>query len=634
MSKKPGVKNSEKHSLSPLCKAIAYALPAFLGMSMVAHSATELTDGQDIYTNGLNAGFYDLTLSGNVTWNTNFAMNTAAKSNITINGNGNTITLSGNSGQRMLGISQTTNNVAINNVTITSAAFTGARSTLIKINQSNDSLNLNLEGTTFLDIGPTNYTLYASADYGPILSIRDGTGGVMTVDGGTQGVLFKGNHGLADQPGAVGLYSNNTMIFNGKVTFDSNWTGNYGGAVTVFDVNGSTMTFNGETNFINNHSGVFGGAIDSWGGAADITFNGITSFSGNYVYGTTTNTYDYPNSVTDQHSRGGAINIGYVSPGTNGVNLTFTNATSFTNNYVIDVKNNNRNNALGGAVSAYGNGSNYRYFMNFNDATQFDGNYVYSLTGNGYGGAIYYDAGSTATVNVGAGSSFTNNYAKTLGGAIYLQTGTINLNANGGDITFQGNRQGASFDYVKDDLYTPTIGSGNPNAVYLNNTGSLNLATGAGNFIHFYDPIASAANVAVTVNKNGDGEALFHGNSANPGDTAYNSEIQTNTNVNGGTFSLTDAVIYGMTTAGVFTANSGGTVQGNNSSTLRAQTITINAGGGIAANGGIFNLDAGSGGITSNAGIFSGFGTISAPTISLSANAANISSANIALNNV
>ncbi|MCD1125452.1 autotransporter-associated beta strand repeat-containing protein [Jinshanibacter sp. LJY008] len=633
MNKKHDIRNSDKRRFNSLHKAIVLAFPAFyLSLSIPLHAATTLTEGQDIYTNGLNTGSYDLLLDGNVTWNTMFAMNNLSKTVITINGNDYTITINGSSSQRLLDITQTSNTISINNVTITSKPFTGARSSLIRLYQLNDKADINLEGTTFLDIGPTDYNTYASADYGPILSIRGSTGTVMNVDGGTTGVLFKGNHGLADQPGVVGLYSNNTMNFTGKVTFDSNWTGNYGGALTVFDVAGSKMSFAGETNFINNHSSVFGGAIDFWGASAAMDFNGPATFTGNYVYGTTTNSFDYPDHVDDQHTRGGAINIGYLSPGASGLNLNFNNTATFSGNYVIEPKNNY--NALGGAVSAYGNGGNYNYFMNFNGATTFDGNYVYSLTGSGYGGAIYYDAGSAATLNLGPGSSVTNNYAKTQGGGIYLKTGTINLKANGGDILFQGNRQGASFALIgSGPLYAPEVGSGNPNAIYLGGTGSLNLDVSDGNFIHFYDPIASVSTATITVNKTGAGEVLFHGNSSNPGDPLYNSDIQTNTNVNGGAFSLTDGVNYGNSGFGIFAVNNGGMVQGNNNSILEAKTININSGGTVAANGGIFNLNAGTGGVISTAGRFSGFGTIVAPGISLSTSAANVSTADIATDN-
>ncbi len=618
----------ETARLNPMHASIVRAFPLLLmTAALPVEAQTVLAAGQDVYANGLNLGLYNLQLGGDVTWLTNFTINSAARSNITIDGAGHTITSGSNSGQRLLSFSQNNSNISITNATIASQPFTGAQSGMFLLNTSNNTINMNLAGTTIRDIGPTDFNTYASADYGPIFSVRGGSNSVLNLDGGAAGLTFQGNHGLADQPGVFGLYGSNTVNFTGKVTFSGNWTANYGGALTVYEAAGETMTFAGETTFTNNHSSVFGGAIDFWGGASTMTYNGPVTFKGNYAYGNTAFSSTYPNHVNDQHSRGGAINIGYLSPGAGSVNLTTNGTALFDGNYVIESKTNF--NALGGAVSAYGNGGNYNYFMNFNGPTTFSNNYVYSVTGSGFGGAIYYDSGPAAVLNLGGGSSLINNYAKTLGGAIYLQTGTINLKANGGDITFQGNRQAASFTSIGGGLFAPVIGSGTPNAIYLNGTGSLNMDASAGNFIHFYDPVASTGGASITVNKTGAGSVIFHGNSSSPGDPAYNSSVLVNTNVNGGTFALTDAVTYGNAGFGTFSINNGGTVQGENGSTLASQAIAINAGGSVAVNGGVFNLSANNG-ITSTAGRFTGFGSIVAPSISLSASAANISTVDVA----
>ncbi|MCD1125453.1 autotransporter outer membrane beta-barrel domain-containing protein [Jinshanibacter sp. LJY008] len=615
-----------KYRFNSLQKAIVFSFPAlYLGVSMNATGAQTLVDGQDIYANGLNAGAYDLVLDGDVTWNTAFTINSAAKSTIAIDGDGNVINISTYNGQRLFNIYETQNSIAINDATITADPFAGARYALIKLETSKTTVNLDLEGTTFLDIGPTDYNSGGVADYGPIISVRGGTGSVMNIDGGVEGVVFEGNHGQWDQPGVIGIDTANTMNFNGKVTFDSNWTANYGGAVTIYQSGGNVVNFNGETNFINNHAAVFGGAIDLWGGSADLTFNGKTNFTGNYVYGTANSTYESPVHTNGQYSRGGAINIGYLNPGSSSVNLVFNNDTVFKDNFVIEAKD--RYNALGGAVSAYG--GNYNYLMNFNGATTFDGNYVYSLTGDAYGGAIYYDAGPNAVLNLGPGSKVTNNVAKTQGGAIYLQGGTINLNANGGDIVFQGNRQGATFTDIGDGIYAPVAGTGDPNAIYLGGSGSLNMDVAAGNLIHFYDPIASISSATMEINKTGDGEVIFHGNSSNPGDALYNSDIKNNTNVNGGKFTLVDGVSYGNIEFGTFAVNDKATLQGGDKTTLTAKGININSGGTVLVNGGIFNLTAGANNVISTAGLFTGSGTLVAPVISLSNSAANTTVANI-----
>ncbi|GKX54235.1 autotransporter [Leminorella grimontii] len=621
MMKKQYGRHNHGSSLNRLTKAIIIAFPMLaIGMG-ISHAAVPLNAGQDVAAAGLSLGNYDLLLNGNVTWNSVFNVNSAAKSNISIDGNACTIVIGNSNTQRLLNITQAATSININNAVITSGSFTGPRNGLILINANNATLNLNLENTAFKNIGPTDSGTYASADYGPILNTRGSSNSVMNISAGTAGVLFQGNHGLADQPGAVGLYSTNAMNFTGKVTFDSNWTANYGGAITVYEANGSKLTFADETNFINNHSAVFGGAIDYWGGASDTNFNGKTLFQGNYVYGSPSTSSDYPAHVTDQHSRGGAINLGYNAAGASGLNLNFNGETQFIGNFVVEAKS--AKNALGGAVSAYGNGTNRLYFMNFNGPTTFDGNYVYSTAANGYGygGAIYYDAGSTANLTLGPGSRLINNYAKTLGGAIYLQTGNINLSADGGDIVLQNNYQNAFFTDPGNGFFKPVSGTGDPNAVYLGGTGSLNLYASEGYAIRFYDPIASAASASITVNKTGDGEAIFYGNN----DAIHNSLITTNTTVSAGAFSLVDRVIYGDKTKGVFTVASGGTVSGNNGSTLRANLVSVN-GGTIAASGGIFNLDVGSG-VTVTAGQFSGYGAIAAPLISLGASG-NISRGN------
>src|SRR5580765_4519946 len=601
---------------------------------------TTLITGQDIYTNGLNAGKYDLLLGGGVTWRTAFNVNSAAKSNIAIDGAGNIgvvniITAGGSNTQRLLIFSKNSN-VSITNATIISLPFFGAKSGLFQMNTNNTTVNMNLGGTTIRDIGPTDFNTNASADWGPIIVVRDGSNKVLNIDGGAAGVTFQGNHGLADQPGVVGIYANNTLNFTGKVSFVDNWTGNYGGAITMFESTGQKMTFAGETTFKNNHTSVHGGAVDFWGGGSVMTFNGPVTFQGNYVYGASSNSANYPYHITGRNSRGGALHIGYPNTGSNNINMTTNDVALFDGNYVIEPKTTNTS-ALGGAINADALGQNYSYVINLAGPTILRNNYTYSVNGSGFGGAVYYASGSNGSFTLGSGpsgSSVTNNYAKTLGGAIYQVSGNINLSANGGDITFQGNRQAASFTSIGGGLFAPVTGSGSPNAIYLNgnvaNSGSLNMDAGAGNAIHFYDPIATRSGASVTIKKTGAGSVIFHGNSSSPGDPLYNSAVYVNTTVDGGTFALTDKVTYGLTTSGTFTVNTGGTVQGADGSTLAAARISINAGGSVAANGGVFNLNPGSGGATSTAGRFTGFGSIVAPSISLSASAANISTADIA----
>ncbi|MCD8351542.1 MAG: autotransporter-associated beta strand repeat-containing protein [Planctomycetaceae bacterium] len=302
--------------------------------------------------------------------------------------------------------------------------------------------------------------------------------------------------------------------------------------------------------------------------------------------------------------RGGAINIGYIASSGGGASVTFNGATTFVNNYVASRgQNANNRNALGGAISVYGNNSPQNYRLQFNAAAVFRGNYVYSQTGFGHGGAIYYDTGS-AGLNLAGGTIFEDNYAKTHGGAIYLQAGVINLNADDGDITFQGNRHGADFDA---NTYRPTSGSGTPNAIYLGSGGALNFVTDAGRTIHFHDPIASITGSQVTVTKSGAGEVIFYGDN---GETdLYNSNIQANTTVSGGLFTLADGVEYGSANFGTFTVQNSGTVRGGGGGALNANSLVVQNGGALGASGGVFTVNASSATLAGGARL-TGFGTL------------------------
>ncbi|KFK92680.1 hypothetical protein JV45_20330, partial [Serratia sp. Ag2] len=561
--------------------------------------------GGNIYTS-LNAGNYELLLSGDAVWNTVFPINSAARSTIFIDGAGNTVTV-GLANRLFDPISQNNSNLTLNNTTfITPASTTNTRANLFNYTSNVNSL-LTLDGTTFTGFGGTDTG--ATGSGANIIYVNSASANV-TVDGGVNGVTFANNRSTYDAAGAVAL-NNGTLNFNGAVTFDNNWTGNYGGAMSVYSVT-NAANFNGTTLFKNNHATVFGGAIDIWGGPSTLSFNGSTTFDGNYIYYQAANSGDSPTHINDQHPRGGAINIGYVSPGATGTAVIFNASTSFLNNYVVSTGalTSNRN-ALGGAISAYGNGAALLYKYIFNAPVLFQGNYVYATNAAGVanGGAIYYDS-SAALIDFSSGAQFLGNYAKSLGGAIYLQSGTINLNAATDDIRFEGNYQGASFD-GSTNAYQPIIGSGIPNAVYLGSSGNLNFNTTNGHKILFYDPIASIAGSTVTVTKTGDGEVIFYGD--NGATSNFDSNIRANTVVSGGYFTLDDAVKYGVAGAGTFVANSSGTVRGGQGAQLNAQTVTIQSGGSLAGTGGNFTVNANTFTIQNGGGI-SGVGTLLAPS--------------------
>lgn len=63
----------------------------------------------------------------------------------------------------------------------------------------------------------------------------------------------------------------------------------------------------------------------------------------------------------------------------------------------------------------------------------------------------------------------------------------------------------------------------------------------------------------LTLNQNGTGETAFYGD--NGVSTAYDTDINVNTTVNGGTFTVADGVKYGRTTFGTFDLKSGATLE-------------------------------------------------------------------------
>ncbi len=562
--------------------------------------------GEDIAAY-INSGHYDFSLGGDSVWNSQVFINTTNKSALTINGNFHTIALRAG-GISLLRDFSVNNSVTINNTIFRpSDPYPSTNDYLIGIATGGVTTNLYLSGTTFDGFS-------RSANRGASVLYAYASGAVVNVFGGdsaANALTFRNNRSEWDAGGAVAV-SYASLYFNDYVTFENNYTGNYGGAITVYDY-ANLLQFDGVTRFAGNHSSIFGGAIDVWGGAATVVFNGETTFEGNYVdyeyYGG--NSYERPRHVNDQHVRGGAINIGYIaSSGANGTRVTFNGVSRFANNYVISRgANANNRNALGGAISVYGNNQTQDYRLAFTAAAVFDGNFVYSQNGQGHGGAIYYDTGG-ATLNMVGGTQFLNNYASTHGGAIYLQEGEINLHADTDDIVFQGNRHGAEFT-ASGSTYRPVAGSGTPNAIYLGSGGELNFNTDAGRTIHFHDPIASIAGSQVEVTKSGLGEVIFYGD--NGATDLYNSNIQANTTVEAGLFTLADGVEYGSANYGIFTVQNTGTVRGGGGGALNANTLAIQSGGALGAAGGVFTVNANS--VTlANGSRLTGSGTVTSAT--------------------
>lgn len=403
---------------SPAYKTVKYfvTLAVFLfavcWMPVTVPAQTTLPAGSDIPA-FITSGNYYFTLAGNATWNSAFTINTAARAALRIEGDNNTITVAAG-GISMLRDFQTDNNIYIYNANFRPTGTPGLSTLndyLIGFERANIVSYLNLEGSSFSGFSRT-------ANRGGTIMYAYGSNTV-TINGGDKGVLFQGNRAERNAAGVLAVTSS-TITFVGKVTFDGNWTGNYGGAVTVYSDAANLLNFKGETVFTNNYSRVFGGAIDVWGGQATVVFDGNTRFEGNHVtyIANGGNTYTNPEHITDQNPRGGAINIGYIASSGNGASVTFNGPAIFRNNYVI--ANDNTKSAMGGAISVYGNGNSYNYNLTFNNAAVFDGNYVYA-TGSGAGELIFYGDGSA-----------NSDYDSNIRGNTVVQGGYFTLDADVG----------------------------------------------------------------------------------------------------------------------------------------------------------------------------------------------------------
>lgn len=219
-----------------------------------------------------------------------------------------------------------------------------------------------------------------------------------------------------------------------------------------------------QNTYASGHSGyqaadlVAGGAIH--GATVSIINNsGDISFTENEVKG-------QPTSDACSRVSGGAIKGGTISISNNiGSNITFDK------NKALDVNNTNPVYPYGGAlyadttldikgnsnasVSFTGNvaGKGGAISAGYASATTISGNASVSFIGNeaGFGGAVYTgayvylnssDAYGSATLEITDNGevSFSNNKARSYGGAIYNQAnGSVRINNNRGDVTFSGN---------------------------------------------------------------------------------------------------------------------------------------------------------------------------------------------------
>lgn len=141
------------------------------------------------------------------------------------------------------------------------------------------------------------------------------------------------------------------------------------------------------------------------------------------------------NTSTAQNQGGGAI---YNWGGT----INIGDGTSFTNNHLNQpITNTTDGNyrSAGGAIASWNSGT-----LNIGKDVIFSGNGTNSLTGQtawSSGGAIYADTNTTtlAGVTIGEGTSFINNKAGSLGGAVYLGDAKTSITS----ATFSDNKAGS-----------------------------------------------------------------------------------------------------------------------------------------------------------------------------------------------
>jgi hypothetical protein len=444
--------------------------------------------------------------------------------------------------------------------------------------------------------------------------------------------------------GAVGV-GHGTLEFRGDVRFYKNSTTHYGGAVST---NHGNLYFSGHTVFEENRAGAFGGGLDIWGcywSSANVRFDGPVEFLRNFCY------YDVA-TAGGSARRGGAINIGFESLGSTNnyyANLVFNAPSQFIGNHVVGKDTGNESqyytssyvrDALGGAISMYQSTVHYtlaRYNSYFYAPVLFDGNYALSFNPNGHGvgGAIALDAGDATympTIRISGGSIFQNNYASTLGGAIYITRGKLELVADTDDIIFRNNYDSigkrdwwtslSRWDGEEYSAFEPIL-EGNPtarrNAIYMgllaalydtnvptSSKGNILVDAAQGKSVRFYDPISgeTSSSTDFSFTKNGQGAVYFYDFVS---DINVNT-IQVNNGILGigwtdksdnagddgmwlhrtpaqrpqfGTNSTKDLIISGD---GGMDIDGMGIVQGENDTVLQAKKITMKQGGSILVN--------------------------------------------------
>ena len=347
--------------------------------------------------------------------------------------------------------------------------------------------------------------------------------GALSISGNAS---FSSNAASNGSGGAIYSYADNVVIGD-YASFDSNTASNGDGGGAIYDT-GNNMSIGIYATFTGNEANTSnGGAINTAGN--NMTIGEHASFASNKA----------PNGV------GGAIYFYYS--GTD--NQTIGNDASFTDNAAMS----------GGALY---------YDYNNNDKIGDNAALTGNTASNGSGGAIYFYGDA---LTIGSNATLTGNKASSSGGAIYVNEGSVTIDAASGHTVFKGNTQN-------------TAATPQANAVYLHDgSASLTFNTAAGGAVTLFDPIQNnPAGGLVSVAAQGGGAVAFDGSDYSAPADQW-SQLYGNTQVQGGaTFAVQNGAVYGALAGDVgqtapsnFTAGAGTVLAGGGAGTVRADSFTL-----------------------------------------------------------
>ncbi len=263
-----------------------------------------------------------------------------------------------------------------------------------------------------------------------------------------------------------------TRTSSGSRTITGNITNNYASAKT--DAMGGAIYLNSAriTNIAGNVSSNHAIATDgnAYGGAI---YN--TGYSGSRIDSISGNVSDNYAKSTNGDAYGGAIYI-YGASGNTAITGNITNNYAISSNasayggaicyYNVSISplyNKYTNNFVEGKTNSYG-GAIYAVNGGININNDLTGNYANSTEGNAYGGALYFENMYITLTDI----DVKDNAAKTQGGAIYGNGGSLTINANTKDVEFSGNKVGVTFSHEGEKI--TGFSGGSTNDIQLNNS--------------------------------------------------------------------------------------------------------------------------------------------------------------------